>query len=148
MKWHSLGKLTHFQYLCVGWLVVLGLTALSGSISVYIGPSSKKREKERGKDRREQKRPNNPTPALTASIIGTCPTTIIQMLGRPGTGRLPKTVAPPDHLLFSCDFLKLEMLLLLLFRFIKQCFLFNRGGRVVPWSLVNFQCRGVLQFRR
>ena len=31
--------------LCVGWLF-LGLTALSDSISVYIGPSSREREKE------------------------------------------------------------------------------------------------------
>ena len=30
----------------VGWLVVLGLTALRDSISVYIGPSPKEREKE------------------------------------------------------------------------------------------------------
>ena len=32
--------------LLVGWLVVLGLTALSDNISVYIGPSPKEREKE------------------------------------------------------------------------------------------------------
>ena len=30
-----------------GWLVVLGLTALSDSISVYSGPSPKEREKEK-----------------------------------------------------------------------------------------------------
>ena len=30
----------------VGWLVVLGLTALRDSISVYIGPSPKEREKD------------------------------------------------------------------------------------------------------
>ena len=35
----------------VGWLVVLGLTALLDSISVYIGPSPKEREKEEIKDR-------------------------------------------------------------------------------------------------
>ena len=35
----------------VGWLVVLGLTALRDSISVYIGPSPKEREKEERKDR-------------------------------------------------------------------------------------------------
>ena len=34
----------------VGWLVVLGLKALSDSISVYIGPSPKE-EKEERKDR-------------------------------------------------------------------------------------------------
>ena len=31
----------------VGWLVVLGLTALCDSISVYIGPSHREREKEK-----------------------------------------------------------------------------------------------------
>ena len=36
--------------LLVGWLV-LGLTALRDSISVYIGPSPKEREKEERKDR-------------------------------------------------------------------------------------------------
>ena len=35
----------------VGWLVVLGLTTLSGSNSVYIGPSSREREKEKRSDR-------------------------------------------------------------------------------------------------
>ena len=34
-----------------GWLVVLGLTALGDSISVYIGPSPKERDKEERKDR-------------------------------------------------------------------------------------------------
>ena len=31
---------------CVGWLVILGLTALRDSISVYTEPSPKEREKE------------------------------------------------------------------------------------------------------
>ena len=35
----------------VGWLVVLGLTALWDSIAVYIGPSLKEREKEERNDR-------------------------------------------------------------------------------------------------
>ena len=57
-----------------GWLlVVLGLTALLDSISVYIGPSPKEREK-----------------------VGPCPT-VIQIVGRPGTGSLPSTITPPDH---------------------------------------------------
>ena len=37
-----------------------------------------------------------PPPAPTASATGPCPT-IIQIVGRPGTGRLPRTIAPPDH---------------------------------------------------
>ena len=41
---------------------------------------------------------NNQTtpPAPTASAVGPCPT-VIQIVGRPGTGRLPSTIAPPDH---------------------------------------------------
>ena len=37
-----------------------------------------------------------PPPAPTASAIGPCPT-VIQIVGRPGTGSLPSTIAPPDH---------------------------------------------------
>ena len=36
-----------------------------------------------------------PPPAPTASAIDPCPT--IQNVGRPGTGSLPRTIAPPDH---------------------------------------------------
>ena len=42
-----------------------------------------------------------PPPAPTASAIGPCPT-IIQIVGRPGTGSLPRTIAPPDHPRFEC----------------------------------------------
>ena len=34
-------------------------------------------------------------PAPTANIVGPCPTTI-QIVGRPGTGSLPSTIAPPN----------------------------------------------------
>ena len=37
-----------------------------------------------------------PPPAPTASTVGPCPT-IIQIVGCPGTGSLPRTIAPPDH---------------------------------------------------
>ena len=37
-----------------------------------------------------------PPPAPTASAVGPCPT-VIQIVGRPGTGSLPSTFAPPDH---------------------------------------------------
>ena len=37
-----------------------------------------------------------PPPAPTASTVGPCPT-VIQIVGRPGTGSLPSTIAPPDH---------------------------------------------------
>ena len=37
-----------------------------------------------------------PPPVPTASAIGPCPT-VIKIVGRPGTGSLPSTIAPPDH---------------------------------------------------
>ena len=37
-----------------------------------------------------------PPPAPTASAIGPCPT-VIKIAGRPGTGSLPSTIAPPDQ---------------------------------------------------
>ena len=37
-----------------------------------------------------------PLPAPTASAVGPCPT-VIQIVGRPGTGSVPSTIAPPDH---------------------------------------------------
>ena len=42
-----------------------------------------------------------PPPAPTASAKGPCPT-IIKIVGRPGTGSLPSTIAPPDHPLLLC----------------------------------------------
>ena len=74
-----------------GWLF-WGLTALWDNISVYIEPSPKGRETEKRKDRWESKQP---PPAPTASAVGPCPT-IIQIVGRPGTGSLPRAIAPPD----------------------------------------------------
>ena len=35
-------------------------------------------------------------PAPTTIAVGPCPT-VIQIEGRPGTGSLPSTIAPPDH---------------------------------------------------
>ena len=37
-----------------------------------------------------------PQPASTTSAIGPCPT-VIKIVGRPGTGSVPSTIAPPDH---------------------------------------------------
>ena len=41
-----------------------------------------------------------PPPAPIASAIGPCPT-VIKIVGRPGTGSLPSTIAPPDHPRFT-----------------------------------------------
>ena len=37
-----------------------------------------------------------PPPAPTASAVSPCPT-VNQIVGRPRTGSLPSTIAPPDH---------------------------------------------------
>ena len=37
-----------------------------------------------------------PQPAPTARVVGPCPT-VIQIVGRPGTGSLPRAITPPDH---------------------------------------------------
>ena len=77
----------------VGWLVVL---ALLDSISVYNGPSPKERKKEKRKDRGEKKMSKQPQPSPTPSALGPC-TTIIPIVGHPGTGSLPRNIAPPDY---------------------------------------------------
>ena len=55
-----------------------------------------KREGERGERIDESKNVQTTPPAPTASAIGPCPT-VIKIVGRPGTGSLPSTTAPPDH---------------------------------------------------
>ena len=37
-----------------------------------------------------------PPPTTTTSAVGPCPTVIL-IEGRPSTGSLPSTIAPPDH---------------------------------------------------
>ena len=44
-----------------GWLVVLDLAALSDSVSVYIGPSPREREKKERKNRGEKNVQTTPT---------------------------------------------------------------------------------------
>ena len=43
-----------------------------------------------------------PPPAPTASGIGPCPT-VIKIVGRPGTGSLPSTIAPADLPHYKCN---------------------------------------------
>ena len=75
--WVRLSKeLELFAYDDVGWMVVLGFTALWDSISVYIGPSPREREKEEKMIDKRKKCPNNPHPRPTASTVDPCPTII------------------------------------------------------------------------
>ena len=50
-----------------------------------------------------------PLPAPTASAIGPCPT-VIKIVGRPGNGSLPSTIAPPDRPHCSKETLNLRIL--------------------------------------
>ena len=77
-------------------LDVLGFNGpLRQYFSLYRAVSQ--REGERGeKGQTRVKMSKQPPPAPTASTIGPCPT-VIQNVGRPGTGSLPSTIAPPDH---------------------------------------------------
>ena len=79
-----------------GWLV--GCFGFNGPLRQYFSlyRATSQREGERGEKIAESKNVQTPPPAPTASAIGPCPT-IIQIVGRPGTGSLSRTFAPPDH---------------------------------------------------
>ena len=69
------------------------LTYESGALPIALrGPAGKRGEKR--KKRVEMSK--QPQPAPSASAVGPCPT-VIRIEGRPGTGSLPSTIAPPDH---------------------------------------------------
>ena len=80
----------------VGWLVGFGLNGpYRQYFSLYRADSQ--REGQRGeKGQMRVKMSKQPPPAPTASAVGPC-LTVIQIVGRPGTGSLPSTIAPPDH---------------------------------------------------
>ena len=63
--------------------------------SLYRAVSQREGEREeKGKMRVKVSKQSPPTP--TASAVGPCPT-VIKIVGRPGTGSLPSTFAPPNH---------------------------------------------------
>ena len=79
------------------WLV--GCFGFNGPLRQYssLYRAVSQREGERGeKGQRRVKMSKQPPPAPTASAIGPCPT-VIKIVGRPGTGSLPSTIAPPDR---------------------------------------------------
>ena len=79
------------------WLV--GCFGFSGPLRQYFNlhQAVSQREGERGeKGQRRLKMSKQPPTALKASAIDPCPT-IIKIVGRPGTGSLPRTIAPHDH---------------------------------------------------
>ena len=66
---------------------------LSPKLPTYLR-LPKRRRKKRGRID-ESKNVQTTPPAPTASAVGPCPT-VIRIVGRPGTGSLPTTIAPPD----------------------------------------------------
>ena len=97
--------LTFHKQNLVGWLVALCLTTLSDSISDYIRPSPKEREKEKRNDRREKKCPNNPHPHLLQAQYALA-LLLIQISRTPRTGSFPSPISPPDHPHAEFSFLK------------------------------------------
>ena len=80
-----------------GWLV--GCFGFNGPLRQYFSlyRTVSQREGERGeKGQMRVKMSKHPPPAPTASAVGPCPT-VIQIVGRPGAGSSPSTIAPPDH---------------------------------------------------
>ena len=97
-KWNGMGySRTSMARTCLGWLV--GCFGFNGPLRQYFSlyRAVSQREGERGKKgKMKVKISKQPPPAPTASAVGPCPT-VIQTVGRPGTGSSPSTIAPPDH---------------------------------------------------
>ena len=102
IKWIRVSSL---QQSLVGWL--FGYFSLYQAVSQRVG--------ERGENGyRRVKMSKQPSPALTASAVGPCPT-LIQISKTPGTGSLPSTIAPSDRPSTVCllkkhsrDYIKLQ----------------------------------------
>ena len=78
------------------WLV--GCFGFNGPLRQYFSlyQAVSQREGERG-ERIDESKNVQTTPTRTyGKRKGPCPT-VIQSVGRPGTGSLPSTIAPPDH---------------------------------------------------
>ena len=83
--------------ICVGWLV--GCFGFNGPLRQYFSLYRvvSQREGERG-ERIDESKNVQTTPTRTyCKRNRPCPT-VIKIVGRPGTGSLPSTIAPPDHL--------------------------------------------------
>ena len=83
------------------WMVCWLRLNIPLSISVYIGPFPREREREERHYKREKKCPNNPLAAPTASAVGPCPT-IIQISRTPRHGKIRDVVAVKLIQYLSC----------------------------------------------
>ena len=92
----AIDVLLYIQPQRVGWLV--GCFGFNGPFRQYFSlyRAVSQREGERGERIDESKNVQTTPPAPTVSAIGPCPT-VIQIVGRSGTGSLPSTIAPPTQ---------------------------------------------------
>ena len=83
-----------FHYDCEhdGWLVGIGF---NGPLRQYGRLPERGRKKWEMIDERQNVKTSPPVP--TTSAVGPCPTILAKLIGRPGTGSLPSTIAPPNH---------------------------------------------------
>ena len=95
---HLSTQLTTTAHLLLQRIWLVGCFGFNGPLRQYFSlyRAVSQREGERRKRIDESKMSKPPPPAPTASAIGPCPT-VIKIVGRPGTGSLPSTIAPPDH---------------------------------------------------
>ena len=89
----------------VGWL--FWLTGPFQTVFQSISGRLPKRGRKRREKIEESKNVQTTPPTPTANTIGPCPT-IIQTVGRPGTGSIPRTIAPPDHPRYTVELQWLE----------------------------------------
>ena len=78
---------------------LVGCFGFNGPLRQYfcLYRAVSQREGERGEKAQMRVKMSKQTqPAPTASAVGPCPT-VIKLVGRPGIGSLPSTIAPPDH---------------------------------------------------
>ena len=85
--------LFHTAILGCEWLV--GCFGFNGPLRQYFSLCRAVSQRE-GERVDESKNVQTTPPAPNASAVGPCPT-VIQIVGRPGTGSLPRTIAPPYH---------------------------------------------------
>ena len=83
----------------VGWLVgCLGFNGpLRQYVSLYRAVSQREGERERRERIEEETKNVQTTPTRTYCERSRPLPYCIQIVGRPGTGSLPSTIAPPDH---------------------------------------------------
>ena len=106
IKLSKLNWFTAFQELIpskIKWILRVGLLVgcfgFNGPLRQYFSlywAVSQREEERKEKERREKKCPNNPHPHLLQAQKALA-LLLSKLVGRPGTGSLPRTIAPPDH---------------------------------------------------